>query len=128
MKRVTGVGGVFFKAKNPQKLCSWYAKHLGLKQEPYGAAIHFYWREAQSRRKGVTVWSLFPRNTKYFFPSRSNFMLNYRVQSLDRLLRALRREGVRIDPRREDSEYGRFAWIMDPEGNRIELWEPPKGR
>ena len=126
MKRVTGLGGVFFKAKDPEKLCTWYQRHLGLKREPYGTAVSFFWREAKGRGKGMTVWSLFPRNTRYFRPSRAHFMLNYRVKDLDRLLKVLRREGVWIDPKREDYPYGRFAWIMDPEGNRIELWQPPK--
>ncbi|MGH9670097.1 MAG: VOC family protein [Terriglobales bacterium] len=125
MKRVTGLGGVFFKAKDPEKLCAWYQRHLGLKREPYGTAVSFFWREAKGRGKGMTVWSLFPRNTRYFRPSRAGFMLNYRVEDLDRLLRVLRREGVWIDPKREDYEYGCFAWIQDPEGNRIELWQPP---
>ena len=125
MKRVTGLGGVFFKAKDPEKLCAWYQRHLGLKREPHGTAVSFLWREAKGRGKGMTVWSLFPRNTRYFRPSRAHFMLNYRVRNLDRLLKLLRREGVWIDPKREDYPYGRFAWIMDPEGNRIELWQPP---
>jgi predicted enzyme related to lactoylglutathione lyase len=80
----------------------------------------------EDNNPGMTVWSLFPEDTKYFNPSGSSFMVNYRVENLDELLKALREEGVEIDPKREDSEYGRFAWITDPEGNRIELWEPPK--
>ena len=126
MERVAGLGGVLFKAKDPEKLCAWYQRHLGLKREPYGTAASFLWREARGRGKGMTMWSLFPRNTRYFQPSRAHFMLNYRVRNLDRLLKLLRREGVSIDPKREDAPYGRFAWIMDPEGNRIELWQPPK--
>jgi len=87
----------------------------------------FEWREADdSQRKGMTVWAVFPRDTKYFDPSRSGFMINYRVDDLDALLDTLKKEGVEIDPHREDYDYGRFAWIMDPEGNRVELWEPPK--
>jgi hypothetical protein len=89
--------------------------------------VCFFWREARGRGKGMTVWSLFPRNTRYFRPGRANFMLNYRVKNLDSLLKALRRERVWIDPKREGTtDYGRFAWIQDPEGNRIELWQPPK--
>jgi predicted enzyme related to lactoylglutathione lyase len=85
------------------------------------------WREVNdSQSKGMTVWSIFPRSTKYFAPSHSGFMINYRVENLDALLEALNEEGVQVDPHRKDSDYGRFAWIMDPEGNRIELWEPPK--
>ena len=107
--RVTGIGGVFFKAEDPDHLREWYRKHLGI----------------QGDRTGRTVWAIFPKTTKYFKNSRADFMLNYRVENLDRLLEALSREGVEIDPQREDSENGRFAWISDPEGNRIELWEPP---
>jgi predicted enzyme related to lactoylglutathione lyase len=80
----------------------------------------------KSEKKSMTVWSIFPRSTKYFDPSRSGFMINYLVDDLDGLLQALKEEGVEIDPHREDHDYGRFAWIMDPDGNRIELWEPPK--
>jgi predicted enzyme related to lactoylglutathione lyase len=125
MKRVTGIGGIFFKSENPEKLYDWYENHLGIKRDPK-AGVCFAWREPGTGETGYTVWSLFPRSTKYFDPSRSSFMVNYRVEDLDALLALLRQEGVEIDDRREDSEYGRFAWIMDPEGNRIELWEPPK--
>jgi len=127
MKRATGIGGIFFKAKDPKKLGSWYEKHLGLKPDPGTGAVTLPWREADDpEREGMTVWSVFKEDTKYFEPSRSPFMINYRVDDLDALLEALRAEGVEIDPKREDYDYGRFAWIMDPEGNRIELWEPPK--
>ena len=126
MKRVTGIGGIFFKAKDQKKLSEWYEKHLGLKPDP-GAGVLLRWREMDNPgRVGMTVWSLFKDDTKYFDPSRAPFMINYRVDDLDALLEALRAEGVEIDPKRENYEYGRFAWIMDPDGNRIELWEPPK--
>ncbi len=129
MKRVTGLGGIFFKCKEPKKLYAWYEKHLGLVREETGSSVIFPWRDAQDpQRPGMTVWSLFSADTKYLDPSRASFMINYRVENLDRLLGVLREEGVEIDPRREDSEFGRFAWIMDPEGNRIELWEPPPGQ
>jgi predicted enzyme related to lactoylglutathione lyase len=127
MQRVTGIGGIFFKSDDPEELYAWYEKHLGIKRNPGGPVV-FHWREGQDAdRPGTTVWSLFPRNTSYFDPSHSSFMVNYRVSDLDALLNVLRTEGVEIDPKHEDSEFGRFAWIMDPEGNRIELWEPPKG-
>jgi predicted enzyme related to lactoylglutathione lyase len=127
VQRVTGIGGVFFKADDPQKLYEWYEKHLGLKREPDNSDVVFHWREAQDPHSpGMTIWSLFKKDTSYFDPSRSSFMINYRVDDLDGLLAALMEEGVQIDPKRDDTEYGRFAWIMDPEGNRIELWEPPK--
>ena len=125
MQRVTGVGGIFFQARDPQKLYRRYERHLGMKRDARGTPVCFFWRDARGRGKGMTVWSLFPRKTRYFRPGRANFMLNYRVKDLDRVLKALRREGVWIDPKREDYEYGRFAWIQDPEGNRIELWQPP---
>ncbi|MFL5240838.1 MAG: VOC family protein [Gemmataceae bacterium] len=127
MERVTGLGGIFFKAENPEQLGAWYEKHLGIKQE-HGCAT-FAWRHADdTNMKGTTVWSLFKKDTKYFEPSKASLMVNYRVKDLDALLEALRQEGVEIDPKRDDSEYGRFAWIMDPEGNRIELWQPPEGK
>jgi predicted enzyme related to lactoylglutathione lyase len=126
MKRVTGIGGIFFKAQDQKKLSEWYAKHLGLAPDPNYGGVLLHWREAENpEREGMTVWSLFPQDTKYFEPSRSPFMINYRVDDLDALLESLRAEGVEI-AKREDADYGRFAWIMDPEGNRIELWEPPK--
>jgi predicted enzyme related to lactoylglutathione lyase len=127
MKRVTGIGGIFFKADNAEKLYNWYEKYLGIKCAPDGSGAMFEWREADdSQRKGMTIWAVFRRDTKYFDPSRSGFMINYRVDDLDALLETLKKEGVEIDPHRENYDYGRFAWIMDPEGNRVELWEPPK--
>lgn len=125
MERVTGLGGLFFKADDPKKLYEWYEKHLGLKADQ--GSVIFPWRQADDpEKKGMTVWSIFKRDTKYFEPSQSSLMVNYRVKDLDALLDVLREEGV-IDLKREDSEYGRFAWIMDPEGNKIELWQPPEG-
>jgi predicted enzyme related to lactoylglutathione lyase len=127
MERVTGLGGLFFKAQDPEALYAWYEKHLGIKRGPEGAVV-FKWRETDDQgREGMTVWSIFPQSSTYFHPSRAGFMMNFRVADLDALLAALKQEGVEIDPHREDYDYGRFAWIMDPEGNRIELWEPPKG-
>jgi len=126
MDRVTGLGGFFFKSDNPGELYAWYEKHLGLKKEPHGGVL-FPWKDAQNDTPGRTVWGIFPKDTQYFNPSRSSFMMNFRVDDLDRLLEVLRQEGVEIDERREEYSYGRFAWIMDPEGNRIELWEPRGG-
>jgi predicted enzyme related to lactoylglutathione lyase len=126
MKRVTGIGGIFFKSKDPKALTDWYASHLGIPVGEYGEVM-FKWREEEDTTvEGVTVWSPFPQDTAYFDPTNAPFMVNYRVDDLDALLEALKAEGVEDDPKREDSEYGRFAWINDPEGNRIELWEPPK--
>jgi catechol 2,3-dioxygenase-like lactoylglutathione lyase family enzyme len=121
-KRVIGLGGVFFKAEDPKKLYGWYKQHLGI--EP-GAS--FPWRRVDDpASETCTAWSIFPRDTGYFGPGPAPFMINYQVADLDAVLEALRAEGVTIDPKREDCEYGRFAWIVDPEGNRIELWQPPK--
>lgn len=125
MKRVTGIGGIFFKSDDPERLYRWYEKHLGIVREPHGQGSAFHWREADDPEKdGFTAWGIFPSNTKYFDPSRAPHMINYRVDDLDALLEALRAEGVEIDPHREEYDYGRFAWVMDPDGNRIELWEP----
>lgn len=129
MERVTGIGGVFLKSSDPEKLHEWYEKHLGLGRDSESKAVVFKWRDYEHREKaGSTLLAFFPKDTKYFHPSRSPFMVNLRVSDLDGLLGVLREEGVEIDERREEYEYGRFAWIMDPEGNRIELWEPPEGR
>lgn len=125
MQRVTGIGGIFFKSDDPEKMYQWYEKHLGIKREH--GYVSFHWRGDQDPdEKGTTVWSIFKSNTKYFDPSNAAFMINYRVENLDSLLEALRAEGVQVDPKREDHDYGRFAWITDPDGNKIELWEPPK--
>ena len=127
MKRVTGLGGVFLKCDDPKKMYDWYSQHLGLQRMESGEAVVFQWRDPQEPEQlGMTVWSLFPRDTSYFKDSPSPVMINYCVHDLDELLAALKAEGVTIDPHREDYDYGRFAWITDPEGNRIELWEPPK--
>ena len=119
MEKVTGIGGVFFKARDPETLAQWYQRHLGIASQDGHA--DFEWRDAQGRA-GRTVWALFPANSDYL--GSSSCMLNYRVADLKRLLDELRAAGVQID-KTEDYDYGRFAWITDPEGNRIELWEPP---
>lgn len=127
MKRVTGLGGIFFKAASTESSMAWYEKHLGITPEwPGGHA--FRWLDAEvPDRPGLTVWSLFPGDSPYFGAATQQYMVNYRVENLEALLEALRAEGVWIDEKREDSEYGRFAWIRDCDGNRIELWEPPEG-
>lgn len=126
MKRITGIGGIFFKAKSPGKLRAWYKKHLGLPLAEWGG-WQFNWRDARSPgKKGYTVWSAFAADTDYFKPSKKPFMVNFRVANLTRLLGALKKEGVWVDPKIEASEFGKFGWVMDAEGNRIELWEPPK--
>jgi predicted enzyme related to lactoylglutathione lyase len=128
MERVTGLGGLFFKAEDPEALYTWYENHLGLTRGS-DEAVTFRWRQHDDKEKEArTVWGIFPETTQYFNPSRASFMMNFRVADLDALLQALQEEGVEIYPHREDYEYGCFAWIMDPEGNRIELWEPPAER
>ena len=122
MKRVIGLGGIFFKAKDPKALYDWYRKHLGIEGAEGTGAIF------RDEVPAVNVWSIFPQDTKYFAPSQSSFMFNLRVDNLDELLKALREEGVQVDDKVErSSDYGNFGWVMDPEGNRVELWEPPKG-
>jgi len=122
MKRVTGIGGIFFKAQDPKSLKEWYKAHLGVDAGDYGAT--FDWRDKDDPNKsGQTVWSLFPHDTKYFDPSSAPFMINYRVEDLVGLQAVLRSEGVEVSDVQDDG-YGRFAWASDPEGNRIELWEP----
>jgi predicted enzyme related to lactoylglutathione lyase len=127
--RVTGIGGVFFKAKNPKKLAGWYKQHLGLPVADEWFGWSFEWREAaKPTKKGCTVWSIFDGDTGYFGKGRQGHMINYRVANLKKVVAALKKEGVWVDPKGiEKSEYGEFAWIKDGEGNRIELWQPPKG-
>ncbi len=123
MKRVTGIGGLFFKCKDPGKLKEWYDKHLGIESDEYGAT--FAWRDRDDPEQvGYTAWSLFDESTQYFHPSGKDFMINYRVENLEELLEILRKEGVDVIGEIEVYEYGKFGWIMDPEGNKIELWEP----
>jgi predicted enzyme related to lactoylglutathione lyase len=127
MNRVTGLGGVFLKANDPKAQYAWYEKHLGIKAKAEAGGAMFHWRYADDPEKtGMTIWSMFPQNTKYFGTGSQTQMLNYIVDDLDSLLEALKAEGVEIDPKGMQEEYGKFAWITDPEGNRIELWEPPK--
>lgn len=121
--RILGVGGIFFKSANQQQLQAWYAKNLGLADS--GQGVMLPWREQDNpEREQMTVWSIFPGDTTYFEPSSAPFMLNYIVDDLDALLSRLEKEGVQIDPNRQDESYGRFAWIYDPDGNKIELWQP----
>ena len=124
MKRVTGIGGIFFKAKDPDKLREWYRQHLGIESENWGG-FAFHWGEDPQTDGGVTAWSIFPDSTKYFAPSTQPFMINFRVGDLQELVTALRAEGVEVEANLEESEFGKFGWVMDPEGNRVELWEPP---
>ncbi|HVA99532.1 MAG TPA: VOC family protein [Bacteroidia bacterium] len=123
MKKVTGIGGIFFKCKNPKEMRDWYQKHLGINMNQYGAV--FEWRQgADTTKKGFTQWSPFPETTNYFAPSTKDFMINYRVENLVALVKELRNEGVTITDSIETVDYGKFVHIMDIEGNKIELWQP----
>ncbi len=123
MKRVTGIGGIFFKSKDPEKMREWYQKNLGLKTNEYGSLFEFRSTD-EPESKGYLQWSPFSENTKYFEPSPKEFMINYRVENLEKLLEELAQAGVEIVGEMESYEYGKFGHIMDPEGNKIELWEP----
>ena len=122
MKRVTGIGGVFFKSPNPKRLAEWYKVHLGLNIEAWGGGSF------ESTGGETTVWNAFKADTDSFAPSTATFMINYRVHDLYALLAALRMEGCRVLDKVDDSEYGKFGWVIDPDGNKVELWEPPVGQ
>ena len=128
MRRVTGVGGIFISAKDPTSLCAWYKKHLGIDVQDWGGAA-FTWTDSEGNPTGgTTAWSIGPADGKHFAPSKSTFMVNYRVEDLAALLNALREEGCDVLEQTDDSEYGKFGWVMDPEGNRVELWQPLEGQ
>lgn len=123
MKRVTGIGGVFFKSEDPKNMQDWYNKHLGIEMNEWSGM--FQWRDIEDKEKVcTTVWSPFEKKTDYFDPSTKDYMFNYRVENLSDLLEQLKKEGVEVIDKIEEYEYGKFGWIMDPEGRKIELWEP----
>lgn len=122
MKRVTGIGGIFFKSKDPKKITDWYQKHLGLNTNPYGATFEWF-EDKNDTQKAQTQWSPFPENTQYFAPSQQAFMINYRVENLEKLVEELKKEGVTILDNIETYDYGKFVHILDGEGNKVELWE-----
>ena len=127
MARVTGIGGVFVRSPDPKRLSAWYAEHLGVSLTEYGG-VNFAWSDEIPPGTGLTVWSAFAESTGYFGQregDRQQVMINYRVDDLAVLLEALSSAGVWIDPKRDDHEYGKFAWIQDCDGNRLELWQPP---
>ena len=123
MKRVTGIGGIFFKSPNPERLGAWYRSHLGMDVGEWGGAI-FPWG-GPGGEPGMTLWRPFPHDTAKMAPSRSPFMLNFRVDNLDALLAALRAEGCEVLEETGSSAFGKFGWVIDPDGNKVELWEPP---
>jgi len=126
MKRVTGIGGVFIRAQDPLKLRSWYKTHLGIDVQEWGGAAFRWVDAAGTPTNGTTVWSV--GDGSYFTPSNATFMVNYRVADLHGLLRQLREEGCQVLDKVEESEFGVFGWVMDPEGNKVELWQPPEGQ
>jgi len=121
MARVTGVGGVFLRTNDPRVTAKWYAEHLGITLSDFGGAS-FSWKDEVP--EGMTAWSAFPQDTSYFGDSGQTFMVNYRVDDLDALVEKLTAAGVWVDPKRDNADYGKFAWIKDCDGNRVELWQP----
>jgi len=123
MKRVTGIGGIFFKSPDPKRLSTWYRDHLGLDVADWGGAV-FQWGGPESS-PGMTIWTPFARDTDKMEPSSAPFMINFRVADLDVLLGALRTEGCNVIDKTDSSDFGKFGWVIDPDGNKVELWEPP---
>lgn len=123
MKRVTGIGGIFFKSKDPKALCAWYKTHLGMDINEWGGAI-FPWG-GDGSPEGMTIWSAFSEDSDKMAPGTASFMVNYRVHDLDALMAALKSEGCTVIENDGPSEYGKFGWVIDPDGNKVELWEPP---
>jgi len=128
MKRVTGIGGIFFNARDPAALRAWYQRHLGIDVQEWGGAA-FAWTDSSGHpTQGTTIWSIGSADSNHFAPSTAPFMVNYRVDDLACLLQTLRNEGCQVLEKTDDSEYGKFGWVMDPEGNKVELWQPPPGQ
>jgi predicted enzyme related to lactoylglutathione lyase len=123
LKRVTGIGGIFFKCKDPKKMREWYSTHLGINTNQYGGVFEWY-QGADSSKKGFTQWSPFSEKTHYFEPSTKDYMINYRVANLEALVKELKKENVTIADTMESYDYGKFIHIIDMEGNKLELWEP----
>ncbi len=128
MKRVTGIGGIFFKAKDAPALQAWYKRHLGIDVQEWGGTA-FTWSDTDGKPTGgTTIWSVGPAEGDQFAPSKAAFMINYRVEDLDTLVTVLKAEGCHILDQSDDAAYGKFAWVIDPEGNKVELWQPPAGQ
>lgn len=125
MERVTGIGGIFFKARDPKRLLAWYRENLGIDTTDFGAI--FRWQDDPGAAAAVTIWCPFSEDTTYFAPSRASFMINFRVRDLDAMRAQLQLAGAEVDPNVQVDDNGRFGWVMDPEGNRVELWEPSGG-
>jgi predicted enzyme related to lactoylglutathione lyase len=128
MNRVTGIGGIFFKANNPVELRAWYKKHLGVDVQDWGGTA-FSWSDSEGKTTaGSTVWCISGADGEQFTPSKSSFMINYRVEDVDAVLKLLREEGCNVLDKTDNAEYGKFGWVLDPEGNKVELWQPPLGQ
>jgi predicted enzyme related to lactoylglutathione lyase len=128
MKRVTGIGGIFFKAKDALSLRAWYKRHLGIDVQVWGGAA-FDWTDAEGKPvAGTTSWLIDPQESNHFAPSSAPFMVNYRVEDLHALVKVLKEEGCNVLEKIDESEFGKFAWVIDPEGNKVELWQPPQGQ
>ena len=128
MKRVTGIGGIFFTAKDPKALRAWYQRHLGIEVQDWGGTA-FRWTDGEGRATpGSTIWALHAAEDAPYAPSPAPFMINYRVDDLDALLTLLRAEGCQVLEPTDDPAYGKFGWVVDPEGNKVELWQPPAGQ
>ena len=127
MKRVTGIGGIFFKAKDAPALQAWYKQHLGIDVQEWGGAAFDWTDEDGTPIAGTTAWSIDPTESDHFAPSKASFMVNYRVEDLLQLVAILKDEGCDVLDMIDQSEYGKFAWVIDPEGNKVELWQPPLG-
>ena len=128
MRRVTGIGGIFFKAKDAPALQAWYKRHLGIDVQEWGGAA-FTWADADGKPEGgTTIWSIGSEAGDPFAPSKAAFMINYRVEDLHAVVKMLREEGCNVLDKVDESDYGKFAWVIDPEGNKVELWQPPEGQ
>ena len=128
MKRVTGIGGIFLKATDPGALRAWYKTHLGIDVQEWGGAAFRWIDDAGNPAAGTTIWSIGGADGASFAPSKASFMINYRVADLPGLLEVLRSEGCNVLDKTDDSQYGKFGWVVDPDGNKIELWQPPEGQ
>lgn len=128
MKRVTGIGGIFINSTDPAALRAWYKEHLGIDVQDWGGTS-FPWTDSEGKpTAGTTIWTVNDATSNSFAPSTAPFMVNYRVADLDALVETLKTEGCNVLDKSDDSEYGKFAWVMDPDGNKVELWEPPAGQ
>jgi predicted enzyme related to lactoylglutathione lyase len=128
IKRVTGIGGIFFKAKDASALQAWYKRHLGIDVQEWGGTAFSWSDDASTPINGSTIWSIGTDKSDPFAPSKASFMINYRVENLHGLVAILKTEGCEVLDKIDESEFGKFAWVIDPEGNKVELWQPPAGQ